>query len=342
MNMLLAYLFFLAKVATLVIAILITLAGIFALSSKGKQKTSGKISVKKLNQQLSDIQKDIAHNTLSKKAIKTIKKNTAQSKKKEKKKNHPTEIKPRLFIVEFNGDINANETHGLREIITAIILSVNEGDRVLLKLQSGGGLVNSYGLASSQLQRLRAANIHTTVAVDKVAASGGYMMAAVADHIIAAPFAIIGSIGVLAQIPNFHRYLDNKSIDFEQISAGQYKRTLSLFGKNTEEGREKLKQELEETHQLFQAHISHYRPELDLNTVATGEHWYGTQAINLKLIDQIQTSDDFILQAKVDYHLFELSYAIKKTLLQRLAQGPQNTLQAILQLCGRPGQDYLT
>ncbi len=338
MKLLLAYLFFLAKVATLVIAIIITLAAIIAISSKGKQKSFGKITVKKLNKKFSDTKDLIAENTLSKKAIKQLKKNQTEPKQKKDKSNNE---QPRLFVISFDGDINANETNSLREIITAIILSAHNDDRVLIKLQSGGGLVNSYGLASSQIQRLRDANIHTTVAVDKVAASGGYMMAAVADQIIAAPFAIIGSIGVLAQIPNFHRYLDSKSIDFEQVSAGQYKRTLSFFGKNTTEGREKLQEELEETHQLFQAHISHYRPELDLNTVATGEHWYGTQAINLKLVDHIQTSDDFVVAAHHQYDVFELNYELKKPLLQRLLQGPQNLLQCLSQLRGNPGQDYI-
>tara|TARA_B100001093_G_scaffold356938_1_gene341536 strand:+ start:4629 stop:5645 length:1017 start_codon:yes stop_codon:yes gene_type:complete len=336
--MLLAYLFFLAKVATLVIAIVITLASIFAISSKGKKKSFGKITIKKLNTQFKETKDLIAENTLSKKALKQLKKNSTQKKR---KKNHASSDKSRLFIVNFNGDLNANETTSLREIITAIILSAKTDDRVLIKLDSGGGLVNSYGLASSQIQRLREANIHTTVAVDKVAASGGYMMASVADRIIAAPFAIIGSIGVLAQIPNFHRFLDKQSIDFEQVSAGQYKRTLSFFGKNTKEGRIKLQEELEETHQLFQTHISQYRPQLDLNTVATGEHWYGTQAIDLQLIDQIKTSDDFILEAHEQFDLFELHYELRKSFLQRLMQGPQNALQLFMQLRGQPGQDYI-
>ena len=334
MSLLSAYIFFLAKIATIVVAILILLAGILALVGSNKGKTQGKISIKKINEKFSNLKELIAQETVKKKSQKN------KSEKKSKKKKSKT-LKARLFILNFNGDINANETHGFREMITAIILSKKDNDRVLIKLQSGGGLVNSYGLASSQIQRLKAAEIHTTVAIDKVAASGGYMMAAVADHIIAAPFAIVGSIGVLAQIPNFNRLLDKNAIDFEQISAGQYKRTLSLFGKNTPEGREKFQDELEKTHVLFQQHIALYRPGLDMNTVATGEHWYGSQALDLKLVDEIKTSDDFILESYLEHDLFELSYCTKKSLMQRLAQGPQNLLRVIMQLRGQPGQDFI-
>ena len=193
------------------------------------------------------------------------------------------------------------------------------GDEVVVRLESGGGVVHGYGLAASQLQRIREQKIPLTVAVDKVAASGGYLMACVADQIIAAPFAIIGSIGVLAQLPNLHRLLKKHEIDFEQIYAGEYKRTLTLFGENTDKAREKMREELEETHGLFKDYVKVQRPDLDIEKVATGEHWLATRALELGLVDRLQTSDDYLMAARRDAQLILLSYTERKKLLDRLA-----------------------
>ena len=148
--------------------------------------------------------------------------------------------------------MDAHEVESLREEITAIISIANPSkDKVLIRLESGGGVVHGYGLAASQLQRIKSAGIPLSVAIDKVAASGGYMMACVADEILAAPFAIVGSIGVIAQIPNFNKILKKNDVEFEQITAGEFKRTLTLFGENTDKAREKFREEIEQTHDLF-------------------------------------------------------------------------------------------
>lgn len=190
-------------------------------------------------------------------------------------------------------------------------------------------MVHGYGLASSQLDRLRQANIPLTICVDKVAASGGYMMACVANKIYAAPFAIVGSIGVVAQLPNFNRLLKKHEIDYEQHTAGNFKRTLTVFGENTDEGRDKFQQELEETHVLFKNFIHQYRPDLDLDTVATGEHWYGQQAIELGLIDAISTSDDVIMKLAETHTVIKVSYQIKKKLADKFAHGASLSVGAI-------------
>lgn len=216
----------------------------------------------------------------------------------------------KIYVIDFKGSMDAKEVHCLREEISAILLVATNNDQVLLRLESAGGLVHSYGLAASQLQRLRNKGIFLTVAVDKIAASGGYMMACVANHIIAAPFAVIGSIGVVAQIPNFHRLLKRNDIDIELHTAGEYKRTLTLFGENNDRGRQKLIEELQATHQLFKNFIHDMRPTLDIDSVATGEHWFGTQALEKNLIDEIGTSDEFILQKKDQYELIAVRYYV--------------------------------
>ncbi|NJN48183.1 MAG: protease SohB, partial [Candidatus Competibacteraceae bacterium] len=196
---------------------------------------------------------------------------------------------------------------------------ISPRDEVVVRLESAGGLVHAYGLAASQLARIKERKIGLTVAVDKVAASGGYLMACVADRIMTAPFAVVGSIGVVSQLPNFNRLLKKHDIDFELLTAGEYKRTMTLFGENTDKARLKFQEELEETHRLFKEFLRTYRSQLDLDRVATGEHWYGTQALELKLVDELRTSDDFLLEASKDAALYEVTYASHKPLLTRLS-----------------------
>src|SRR3990167_743797 len=312
MDFLTNYGLFLVKLASLVIAILIIFSAFFGLLSKTKSKTKEKLEITKLNKRYEEYQQTITHTIKTKHELKNIKKLLKKEKKAESKGN--------IFVLNFHGDIRASAITALREEITAILTAANhEKDKVLVKLESPGGLVNAYGLAASQLQRIKNAKIILVISVDKMAASGGYMMACVADHIIAAPFAIIGSIGVVAQLPNFYRYLQQKLIDFEQLSAGEYKRTLSLFGENTDKGRHKMQQEIEETHALFKAFISQHRKQVDINQVATGEYWLGTHALDLKLIDALQTSDDYLLSTSKTLNLFEIVYKTKKPFSKRLA-----------------------
>lgn len=233
-----------------------------------------------------------------------------------------------MFVLDFKGDIRASAVDGLRDEVTAIITSAREGDEVFLRLESPGGQVHSYGLAASQLARLRQNNVRLVAAVDKVAASGGYLMASVADTIIAAPFAIVGSIGVIAQIPNFHRLLKKQDIDFEQFTAGEYKRNVTMFGENTDQDRAKLREELEETHELFKDYINQHRPQLALEKVATGEHWYGSQALELGLIDEIKTSDDWLLEASENVELLKINASRKKSFKDRFLKMANSLIQA--------------
>ncbi len=322
MHFLLDYSLFFLKLFSVVAAILIAVAGIAAISSKDKTKAGGKLRVEALNPKYRNYTHIVLTETDNKKKIKYL--------KKAEKKNDKTS-KKRLFVLKFDGDIRASALNSLREEITAILLAAEpENDEVLVKLESGGGLVNAYGLAASQLNRLKAANIKITIAIDKVAASGGYMMACIADQIIAAPFAIIGSIGVVAQLPNFHEFLKERHIGFEQITAGEYKRTLTLLGKNTEEGRAKMQSEVNETHHLFKDHIRRHRPQVLIDEVATGEHWYASQAKQFHLIDELNTSDDFLLSKHKTHALFEVSYEIKRRLSQKLASSAVTLWQALL------------
>src|SRR5690606_38573601 len=234
--------------------------------------------------------------------------------------------RPRIFVLDFKGDIRASATGSLREEVTAVLNVAQDGDRVLVRLENSGGTVHEHGLAASQLLRIKQRKLELTVAVDKVAASGGYLMACVADRIMAAPFAIVGSIGVLAQLPNFHRLLEERGVEWEQITAGRYKRTLTLFGKNTDEGRDKLKQELEDVHDLFKKQISDHRPQVDVDAVATGEHWYGMRALELKLVDEIRTSDDFLTEAAKEHDLYHVVYRRKRSWPERMMSGAEALL----------------
>ena len=228
--------------------------------------------------------------------------------------------RPRVFVLDFKGDIRASAVTSLREEITAVLGFARAEDEVLVRLENAGGLVHEHGLAASQLLRVRERGIPLTVSVDKIAASGGYMMACVADRILAAPFAVLGSIGVLAQIPNFHRLLDSHGIDFEQFKGGEYKRTVTMFGENTDADRAKLRQDIEDIHGIFKSFVTEQRPGLDIEKVATGEHWLGRRAKDLGLCDTLVTSDDYLLEANERAELVGVRFVTPKRLAARLAE----------------------
>jgi serine protease SohB len=314
---------FFAKVITVVIAIIIVIAAMAAQAMKNKSIGSvhGHIDVKNINDLFKDFEHQMKEVVLSHDDYKAEQKEEKKALKEEKKKKKgkPAAMeKPRLFVLNFNGDVKASELELLRQEITAILTIANKEDEVMINLESPGGMVHTYGLAASQLKRIRSAGIKLTVCVDKVAASGGYMMACVADRIIAAPFAVVGSIGVLAQIPNFNRALKKFDVDYEIMTAGEYKAPVSMFGEITEKGRSKLKDELEETHELFKAFITEHRPQVPIDQVATGEVWYGKRAMDHQLVDEILTSDDFLMQHRNDRRIFEVTFVEKKSLQEKL------------------------
>ncbi len=317
---------FLAKAVTIVIAVLVLVGAAIAISSRHRKAESGHLEVDSLNRKYEEMSEALADSLLSKEELKQKHKQEKKRKKEEQKK-HKREIKEgktgpdkkRLFVLDFEGDIHASAVDHLREEISAILMLAVPGDEIVVRLESGGGVIHGYGLAASQLQRIRDRDISLTVAVDKVAASGGYLMACVADKLIAAPFSIIGSIGVLAQIPNFNRLLKKHDVDFEQLYTGEYKRTLTLFGENTDKGREKMKQELEEVHQLFKAFIKRQRTGLDVAKVATGEHWLGSRALELGLVDELSTSDDYLMAARETANIVEVRFVSKQGLKEKLS-----------------------
>ena len=304
-------------VQLITVLVLLGLAALIVIVSarRGSMSPFG-LQIEKLNERFENVRDVVNRAVLSKDALKAERK---RSKKAQKK----TGARNRVYVIDFKGDLRASAATSLREEVNAILGVAEDDDTVLVRLENAGGTVHDHGFAASQLLRLKHHGIGLTVAVDKVAASGGYLMACVADRIIAAPFAIIGSIGVLAQLPNFHRLLESKGIDFEQITAGRFKRTLTVFGENTEEGREKLKNELEDVHRLFKVQISEHRPQVDIESVATGEHWYGIRALELALVDEIKTSDDFLLEQIDRADVFRIEYRRRKSLQERLIGGAE-------------------
>lgn len=263
---------------------------------------------------------------------KTLKETTKLTKGKQRQKH--------CFVLDFHGDMKATAVQHLREEISAILTIAEKGDEVILRLESAGGLVHSYGLASSQLVRIKEAGLTLTVCVDKISASGGYMMACVADKILSAPFAVVGSIGVVAQVPNFHDLLEKHDIDVNIFTAGKYKRTVTIFGKNDDEDKAKFQEELEQTHQLFQNFVNQYRPQVDLNKVATGEHWYGTDAKALNLVDDIKTSDSYILECMENQQVYAIQSRQKPTLAEKL--GLAQTAKAMMTTAIEKLPDVLT
>lgn len=306
---------FIAKTLTMFFA----LAGLLILIFYLKQKTAntnGQLVIHQLNDEFDELETLLKSEVLPKNEFKAYLKEKKKAAKLLQKK--PGKTKPNCYLLRFDGDIRASEVESLREIVSAILIIANPEDEVIAVVESAGGYVANYGLAASQLKRIRDRGISLTVAVDKIAASGGYLMACVANKILAAPFAILGSIGVVAQVPNLHRFLDKHDIDIELHTAGQYKRTLTMLGENTEEGRKKFIEDLNLTHTLFKDFVKSHRPSLDIEKVATGEHWHGNTAIEFGLIDKLETSDDYIRSKHPSHQILEISYEIKQPLIERL------------------------
>ncbi|KAB1502109.1 protease SohB [Cronobacter sakazakii] len=348
MNLLAEYGLFLAKIVTVVVAIAIVIALIANLTQR-KKAQRGELRVTRLGEEYKEMKEEVAaalldphqHKQWHKNQKKKNKQEAKAAKARAKRGDAAPAGKPTLYVLDFKGSIDAHEVSALREEVTAVLAVAKPADEVLVRLESPGGVVHGYGLAASQLQRLRERQIPLTIAVDKVAASGGYMMACVANNIVAAPFAIIGSIGVVAQIPNFNRLLKRNDIDIELHTAGQYKRTLTLLGENTEEGREKFREDLNETHHLFKKFVHSMRPSLDIDAVATGEHWYGVQAKEKGLVDEISTSDDLIIARMAEREVVSLRYMQRKRLMDRFTGSAAQSLDRLLLRWWQRGQKPL-
>ena len=356
---------FLAKAATIVVAIVLVIGAIAAAGSRQRRASKrGEIVIERLNDHLEDLHDAVREEVIDPatlkldnkarskrekeeakaetKRAKAEAKDKAKEKAKEKAKpkdestqganaaipenKSSNEVhldaapsrRKRVYVLDFDGDVAAEEVSSLREEITTVLSIAEPCDEIILKLESPGGMVHAYGLAASQLQRIKDAKIPLTICVDKVAASGGYMMACLADKLVAAPFAIIGSIGVVVQLPNFHKILKKNEVDYEVISAGEYKRTLSTFGEITDKGRAKVQEDVENIHEIFKQWVKSHRPIVDVSRVATGETWVGIQAKERYLVDELNTSDDVLVRACKDADVFEVNYKFKQTLQDKL------------------------
>ncbi|WP_426417468.1 protease SohB [Aestuariirhabdus sp. LZHN29] len=351
MEFLADYGLFFAKTFTLIFGVLILLVGIFAIAGRSKRGGhTGQLEVVCLNDEYRDMLDQLKAEVLDEEQVKAQQKQQKKEDKQEKKrakqlaKKHKAkpdsgaeeseaegeEGKPRIYVLDFDGDIRASDVDTMREEISAVLGLARPKDEILVRLESGGGMVHSYGLAASQLQRIKNKGIPLTVAVDKVAASGGYMMACIADRVLAAPFAILGSIGVVAQLPNFHRLLKKNSVDVELLTAGEHKRTLTMFGENTEKGRQKFIEELEDTHGLFKEFVAEHRPQLDMEKIATGEVWFGRRALDEKLVDELKTSDEYLFDLKDDHDIFQVSYVYKRSLPEKLGLAAEQSADRLL------------
>lgn len=316
---------FAAKTLTLLAAVVVAAMVIAALAARPRD-TDGRerLDVKRLNDRFRRMENTLRSHMVGRKGAKQLlKREKAQRKARDRRAGGD---RPRVFVLAFEGDLRASAVDHLREEITAVLAVAEPRDEVVVRLESPGGVVPAYGLAASQLARIRERQIPLTVTIDKVAASGGYLMACVANRILAAPFAIVGSIGVVGQVPNFHRLLKRHDIDYEMETAGEYKRTLTIFGENTEAGRRKFREELEAIHDQFKDHLQRYRPSLDVGRVATGEYWLAERAADLGLVDELKTSDDYLWERAGQAELYEVRYRQRKPLSKRLALSLESAL----------------
>ena len=354
MEFLLDYASFLLKAATITVAIVVIVSAILATGMRKQQRGTkfGHLEVRHVNETYETMRSTLEMVTLppaeAKKVQKALK--SRHSKKSSKKKSGESQEtgatdeadgneeseellesvqeggdeKKTVFVVEFEGDLEASRTANLKHEISAVLTFAKPNDEVVVRVESAGGLVHSYGYAASQLLRVKNAGLNLVVCVDKVAASGGYMLAVVADRILAAPFAVVGSIGVAAELPNLNRLLKKYDVDYEVFTAGDFKRTVSVFGENTDTGREKFLEEIEDTHGLFKDFVIQHRSQVDLDVVSTGESWYGERALAIQLVDELQTSDEYIMNVAKDSEVYAVMWTMpKKPLAEVLASSAE-------------------
>ncbi|MDY6799385.1 MAG: protease SohB [Pseudomonadota bacterium] len=328
---------FLAKAVTVVVAIAAIISVIVASAQKVRDDgdDDGDLKITRLNEKYRKLKESLEHELLDEhqhKLQEKVRKKAEKTKKKLARKarsgDDAGETKGRIYVLDFHGDIKASDTDTLRKSITAVLgVADPQKDEVVVRLESGGGMVHSYGLAAAQLDRIRSKGIPLTACIDKVAASGGYMMACVADRIVASPFAIVGSIGVVAQLPNFHRLLQKHDVDFEVLTAGEHKRTLTIFGENTDKGRRKFLEDLEDTHVLFKEYVSERRPAVDISAVANGDIWFGKRAMDVQLVDEIRTSDEYLIDACDRGEVVGVSFRRKRTLPEKLGLAASTAME---------------
>ena len=326
MEFLIEYGLFILKALTIIIFIFIS---VFFLASSMRQapEKNETLKIKNLTKRYQSMANSLKVLTMNKEEKKKLKKTL----KKEKKTNTKAKKKP-VYVLNFEGDIEASNVESLKEEISAILQSETKCEEIVLNLESAGGTVIGYGLAAAQLKRIRDAGIKLTACVDKVAASGGYMMACVANKIVSAPFAVIGSIGVVAAIPNFSKILKKLDVDYELHTAGEYKRTITTFGETTDEGRDKFKKDLQEIHDLFKEHVSEFRPGLDISKVATGEIWEGTKALEIGLVDEISTSDEYLMNFSKKHEVYEITFETEKKIIDKLSKFLSTLLKDVMNI----------
>ena len=330
-ELLIEYCFFLLKVITITFIIVIPILMIVSSSRHKTMGDKGQLIIKNLSEKFESMGTSVRGSQMDTKTYKKfIKEKEKKRKQNIKKKNKSSKQKAAVYVLNFKGDVMASDHDKLKQEINAILASKTSCKEVVLKVESGGGSAYAYGLCAAELKRLVDNKIKLTVCIDKVAASGGYLMSCVASKIIAAPWALVGSIGVIAQMPNIHRLLKDNLIDFEMHTAGQFKRTLTVFGENTEEGRQKFISELEDLHIVFKDFVKENRPNVDAMKVSTGEVWQGQKALALGLIDAIQTSNDYLLNLSDKFNLYEVEYHEKKSLGDRLAYGTQAFIDQLI------------
>jgi serine protease SohB len=349
LEFLIEYGMFLAKAATIVVALVFVVGMLAAASGKGRKAgKKGHLRVTQINDHLEDLRDVLRESVFDADELKALEKDEkkrlkeeAKAKKASRKKlakakagaqvdQEPDEdARKRVFVINFKGNMAADAVESLREEITAVLSLAKIGDEVILRLESPGGMVHAYGLASSQLLRIKNKKIHLTICVDRVAASGGYMMGCLADKLVAAPFAIIGSIGVLVQLPNFHRVLKKNDVDYEIISAGEFKRTLTTFGEITQKGKDKVQEDVENIHEIFKRWVKEHRPSVDIDKIATGETWVGMQAKERDMVDEIKTSDECIISACDSADVFEVEFELKQSIQDKLGSAFEGTVDKV-------------
>jgi protease-4 len=195
----------------------------------------------------------------------------------------------RIFV---NGVITGNQRLAdlMRDVGNARSVS-----GVVISISSPGGTTTGSEELFRNIRAL-AAKKPLVAFVDGTAASGGYITAMAADHIVARDTSLVGSIGVLFQYPDVSALLDHVGVKVEAVKSAPLKAEPSGFSPTSPEARAALQQVVDDTYGWFKRLVQERRHlnDAELAVVSTGQVFTGHQGIPLKLVDALGTERDAI------------------------------------------------
>jgi len=213
---------------------------------------------------------------------------------------------------------------------------------VVLRVDSPGGSAFASEIIRNEVEALQEAGIPVVASMSSVAASGGYWISMAADRIYASPSTITGSIGIFGMFPTFQRSLDSVGISTDGVGTSKWAGELRFDRPMSDDARQLVQAMIEQGYEDFISKVAMHRnmDQAEVDRVAQGQVWTGTDALDHGLIDALGGLEDAIAAAAELAELEPDSYGLKYY-EKELTPVEQFTLQ-FLSAAARVGLDVKT